>query len=306
MGGGEELLDLLKRSGPDGVTNDQLKAHFGARYHELATVLNGFLASGQIFVLTDTGNPPALTYRSAQDVPSGAGPQNLTPEQLLVYQVCERSGNKGVWTRDIKTATNIPQPTLTKTLKILEQRKLIKNVRSVVSRSKKYYMLYSATPAKEITGGPWYTDQEFDHAFVEDLCKMILGIVRQGGMPDTRAILHRLLSSGVIESGVLGLEDLDSVMKVMVCDGRLEEVGGMGGGGGGGGGSTAVLLSAASSSSSSSFPPASPRYKPAKDFSSYNHLTETPCGVCPVISQCCEGGLISPSTCPYLGVDAEW
>ena len=59
---------------------------------------------------------------------------------------------RGVWTRDIKLSTNIPQHTLTKTLKILEQRNLIKSVRSVVSKSKKLYMLYDIVPAKEITG----------------------------------------------------------------------------------------------------------------------------------------------------------
>ena len=65
---------------------------------------------------------------------------------LVVHQF------RGVWTRDIKLSTNIPQHTLTKTLKILEQRNLIKSVRSVVSKSKKLYMLYDIVPAKEITG----------------------------------------------------------------------------------------------------------------------------------------------------------
>ena len=32
-------------------------------------------------------------------------------------------------------------------------------------------------------------------------------------------------------------------------------------------------------------------------------LTECPCGVCPVSKQCCEGGVISPSTCVYM---ATW
>lgn len=59
----------------------------------------------------------------------------------------------------MKTATNIPQHTLTKTLKILEQRNLVKFVRAVTSKSKKLYMLYDMVPAKDITGGPWYTDQ---------------------------------------------------------------------------------------------------------------------------------------------------
>jgi RNA polymerase Rpc34 subunit len=31
-----------------------------------------------------------------------------------------------------------------------------------------------------------------------------------------------------------------------------------------------------------------------------NYLTESPCGLCPVASRCCEGGVISPSTCLYM------
>jgi DNA-directed RNA polymerase III subunit RPC6 len=63
-------------------------------------------------------------------------------EQMLVYQVIERAGNKGIWTRDIKNATNIQQQTLTKTLKALESRQLIKAIKSVTSKSKKLYMKY--------------------------------------------------------------------------------------------------------------------------------------------------------------------
>jgi DNA-directed RNA polymerase III subunit RPC6 len=101
---------------------------------------------------------------------------------MLVYQVIEKAGNRfvslpissstsssnvsvsplrGIWTRDMKNATNIPQQTLTKTLKILEQRNLVKFVRAVTSKSKKLYMLYDTVPAKDITGGPWYTDQVY-------------------------------------------------------------------------------------------------------------------------------------------------
>jgi RNA polymerase Rpc34 subunit len=31
-----------------------------------------------------------------------------------------------------------------------------------------------------------------------------------------------------------------------------------------------------------------------------NYLTESPCGLCPVASRCCEGGVISPATCLYM------
>lgn len=64
------------------------------------------------------------------------------PEQIMIYQVIEKAGNKGIWTRDIKTGTNVNQNTLTKTLKSLESRHLVKTAKSVTSKSKKLYMLY--------------------------------------------------------------------------------------------------------------------------------------------------------------------
>ena len=60
----------------------------------------------------------------------------------MIYQVIEKAGNKGIWTRDIKTATSVNQNTLTKTLKSLEGRHLIKTAKSVTSKSKKLYMLF--------------------------------------------------------------------------------------------------------------------------------------------------------------------
>ena len=61
---------------------------------------------------------------------------------MMIYQVIEKAGNKGIWTRDIKTATNVNQNTMTKTLKSLEGRHLVKTAKSVTSKSKKLYMLY--------------------------------------------------------------------------------------------------------------------------------------------------------------------
>lgn len=130
---------------------------------------------------------------------------------------------RGIWTRDIKLAANIPQHTLTKTLKILEQRNLVKSVRSVVSKSKKLYMLYDMVPAKEITGGPWYTDQEFDHEFVEELSSFIVSFIKSQGMADVSVINERVRISG-ISKVELSIEELELVLQTLVYDGRLEEV----------------------------------------------------------------------------------
>ena len=44
---------------------------------------------------------------------------------------------------------------VTKILKILEQRGLVKNVKSVQHANRKVYMLAELEPAREITGGAW-------------------------------------------------------------------------------------------------------------------------------------------------------
>jgi len=65
--------------------------------------------------------------------------------------------------------SNLSQIQMQKVLKTLEMRKLIKAVKSVASKNRKVYMLYELEPSKELTGGAWYTEQEFDAEFIEVL-----------------------------------------------------------------------------------------------------------------------------------------
>ena len=104
---------------------------------------------------------------------------------------------RGIWTRDIKQSTNISQQILTKILKQLEQRSLLKTVRSVTSKSKKLYMVYDVTPAKELTGGPWYTDQEFDSEFVDSLSSFVIQCVKDNQMDNADSIHEKLKLSGL-------------------------------------------------------------------------------------------------------------
>lgn len=104
---------------------------------------------------------------------------------------------RGIWTRDIKVSSSIPQQSLTKALKLLEQRMLIKSIRSVVSKSKKLYVLFDVEPAKEITGGPWYSDQEFDHEFVAALGEYIYRVVEAQSMVDLDTIAKEIKRSGI-------------------------------------------------------------------------------------------------------------
>ena len=118
---------------------------------------------------------------------------------------------RGIWTRDIKLSTNINQQILSKILRQLEQRSLLKTVRSVTSKSKKLYMVYEMTPAKELTGGPWYTDQEFDREFVVALCDFITKYVSFANMANTTMINEKVKQSGIVK--VIGLHCSTMILK---------------------------------------------------------------------------------------------
>lgn len=100
-------------------------------------------------------------------------------EERLVYQMIEDAGNKGIWIRELRIKSNLMQAQLTRTLKTLESKKLIKSVKSVQAAKRRLYMLYDLTPDESITGGAWYSDQDFESEFVEVLNQHCLRFLQQ-------------------------------------------------------------------------------------------------------------------------------
>jgi len=157
--------------------------------------------------------------------------QGLDAPSKMVYQVIEASGNKGIWTVDIRNQTNILQVTLTKIFKQLEARRLIKPIKAVTAKTKKLYMLYDLTPAKEITGGPWYSEYEFDHEFIAELRNFILMCVRRmnGGLGVGNGVTLKQIAHKMIQANVsrvqLSLEEVQQLVQTLAFDYLLEQRG---------------------------------------------------------------------------------
>lgn len=100
-------------------------------------------------------------------------------EERLVYQIIEDAGNKGIWMRDIRFKSNLLQAPTIKILRTLESKKLIKSVRTVQAPKRKIYMLHGLTPDESLTGGAWYSDQDFETEFVEVLSQHCLKFLQQ-------------------------------------------------------------------------------------------------------------------------------
>ena len=96
-----------------------------------------------------------------------------------MYQIIEDAGNKGIWMRDIRLKSNLLQAPTIKILRTLESKKLIKSVRTVQAPKRKIYMLHGLTPDESLTGGAWYSDQDFETEFVEVLSQHCLKFLQQ-------------------------------------------------------------------------------------------------------------------------------
>jgi len=153
--------------------------------------------------------------------------EGLDQQAKMVYQIIERSGNKSIWTRDIKIQSKIPQQQLNKCFKALESRKLIKPIKAVNAKSKKCYMLYDLQPSKEVTGGPWYTEMEFDHEFISILRDFVMNCVRKlnKGRGVTSKEIADKIQLAKVSKVQLSLQEVRQLMQTLAFDYMIEQNG---------------------------------------------------------------------------------
>ncbi|GAA5929226.1 uncharacterized protein JCM15063_004086 [Sporobolomyces koalae] len=110
----------------------------------------------------------------------------MDSEEKLVLDYIKDAGNLGIWTKTLTTKTGLARTTMTKVLKILEGRKSIKTVKSVKFPTRKIYMLAGLQPSVELTGGPWFTDNELDTELVDTLKKVVQKHLQDHSIPKSQ------------------------------------------------------------------------------------------------------------------------
>lgn len=208
-----------------GVSNSALKQRFGAAlYLKLAPIINKLTAESRLSMSKSaTGE---LSY-SLVDEDVAEKFTGLDLSARMVYQVIEKAGDMGIWTKDIRLQTSIQQQALNKIFKALESRRLIKPVKSVTAKAKKLYMLAHLTPSKELTGGVWYSDLEFDHEFINELRTFLIACVRHlnGGQGVTLTEIRSKMLAANVSRVQLSLEEVEQLVSTLVYDYRIEEGG---------------------------------------------------------------------------------
>ena len=277
----ERFIQML-RDRPSGVKQSQeLLMTLGTTSEELMAIINPLLQEAIIEMMQDDKDG-ALIYVLA-DPQQMAKYSGLDPHHKHVLQLVEKAGNMGIWTRDLKLRTNLQNNTLTKILKSLEGKSLVKSVNSFQGKNKKLYMLFGLTPSRELTGGPWYTNGEFDYDFVHGergISEFIRAEIERCGEVSIAELTRTVSEFEGFTQVVLGEQEVLSVVNALVYDGCAEVVSQLGPGGR----EKKVYRSLR---------------RPTAE-ASMNLWTSTPCGVCPVFDQCSPGGIVSPERCEYL------
>jgi len=95
-----------------------------------------------------------------------------------VYERIDDAGSDGIWSRTLKARLRMHESVLKQSIKRLEARGYIRDMKSVENPNKKMYIKASLRPSDKATGGPWYTDSKLDEAFIDMLQEVIYVFVR--------------------------------------------------------------------------------------------------------------------------------
>ncbi|PVF99480.1 hypothetical protein CPB86DRAFT_774285 [Serendipita vermifera] len=208
---------------------------------ERANALNFLLSAGMVKLLQIEGSKKVV-YKGIRQK-EAKSKTALDKDVQSVLEQIEESKNEGIWTKAIQRRTDLPQKVVDKSLKVLEQKGLIKRIKSVKYPTRRMYMSFHLTPSEEVTGGVWYTDQEFDTAFVNILLDHIYNYIAQHSLPpptpaclrplyprseivrfpDIRRITDWVKRSGISEVK-LRESDIESLLRVLEFDGRIERI----------------------------------------------------------------------------------
>jgi DNA-directed RNA polymerase III subunit RPC6 len=228
----ESVLAVARRhSSEHGATQSDLTGSRELRsvpLEQLVQSLNRLLRAERLVAVR--GAAPAagaaVTMRYRLPTAADARTRGLGNEERMVLQRVREGGNAGVWTKDLRQRTNLSQPQVARILKALEARGLVKAVKGVAHPSRKLFMLAELEPSREITGGAWYINNEFDEDFIAQLRLVCLKYV--GGLPKGGTATVADVAAFVRASGVFGVElqaeDVAVVLDTLYYDNLLDKL----------------------------------------------------------------------------------
>ena len=130
----------------------------------------------------------------------------------MVYSLIDDAGGDGIWSQTIQKRLNMHDSVFKNAVKHLQGKGLIAPFKNVEHPNKKMYIKASIRPSERATGGPWYTDQNLDEPFIEELQRVIFDFVkRQSSYHSTHSSSSRtqVPKKGVLKGKKRDARELD-------------------------------------------------------------------------------------------------
>uniref|UniRef100_A0A915DAR3 DNA-directed RNA polymerase III subunit RPC6 n=1 Tax=Ditylenchus dipsaci TaxID=166011 RepID=A0A915DAR3_9BILA len=278
----KKVIELLK-SNAEGYGSDELsKLTPGFDGLLLSKIVNKLLTAGTIEMLKNSSGGLVLRLKR------GVKLEKASPEEQLVFSLIEEADKMGIWIRDIRNRSGLTEKQLSKVLKGLEQQKLVKALKMVGTANKKTYILYNLEADESITGGTFYSDQQFDSQFVQALGQVCINFLqakrreaensmassflaqREASFIKSEQVLQYIIDCKVCKEDVnLNVNHVESILEIAVLDGKLEKR-------------------------------VDRAYRALKIRRRPTALATVPCLQCPMQFECRTGNQISPENCEYF------
>ena len=215
----QKIIEICTRNS-GAARQDTLEEQMRSTFSQdsIVMALNALL-SKQRLVPSMQNNKLVYKLQSSEEAQKLIG---LTAEDRLILQEVEKAGDVGISAKELRGRANMQHPQVTKVLKKLETRVLIKQVKSVTSKNKKVFMLCGIEPARELTGGSWYNGGEFDYELITVLQKASIAFIQQREKATASEVCEFIRTSGLIKGKPLRLQDIESVLNSLVYDARIE------------------------------------------------------------------------------------
>eukprot|EP01083_Nonionella_stella_P077245 210822_1 len=286
-----EKFNLACRKYPEGVPHSVLEKEWtaaGANQEVQLQMINLILKKGSVELLKDSQNK-AMYRIIRQDIASKL--KVCSQEERLVYNLIKETGNKGMWSRTIRMKSNIGGSNqITKILKNLMKRKLIKNVQTIAARNRKMYMLFDLDPARDVTGGAYYNGSDFDEKLVQNVYDSCQNYISSSQDPVSLREMIEYLNESRISSVPLSQVDVHLMLGTLEADSKIERA------------PQFYASNAAPEAESSDAIDDTVQYR-AKKFRYHKNsagVTQIPCLACPVSKLCTPDGVVNPRSCPYM------
>ncbi|KAK4267321.1 hypothetical protein QN277_024116 [Acacia crassicarpa] len=224
----------------------------------------------------------SLKRKRPDNVPSSV---SLTDAERVLYNVIQGKRDLGIWSKEMKEETNLPDNVVRKALASLQVKKLIKEVVNCQNKAKKHYIASEFKPSKEITGGDWYSEGNLDKDFIEIVKDVFLKIIFIQKVATVDGILEWVKKNHAFHVELTS-HQIEEILQALVLDDQIIEMESTGFG------------------EFASVPAGRVCYRcknkrGPKGEPKIGAMASIPCGVCPRISSCTPDGIISPRTCVY-------